>query len=72
MNIYEASKKVREHVLKTTQPTTVQANGVYGISDTGIIKFRSEAEAIRLNGGYGFIFRTFYRCGAVDVTPLSA
>ena len=69
MDIFEAAKKVQDHVLTSINETTIQTNGVVAIKGNIILHFNSETEALVLNGGVGYVFKYLYRNGQVEVTP---
>ena len=70
MNVYEAAKIAEKFVIDNTPATTVQTTGVLGIKNEHVLKFASEAAAIRLNGGNGYVFKYTYREGNVTITPV--
>lgn len=69
MDIFEAAKKVQDHVLASVNENTIQTNGVVAIKGNMILHFRSESDALHLNGGVGYVFTYLYRNGQVELTP---
>jgi hypothetical protein len=70
MNVYEASKIVKEHFEATLNPSTVTTIAYYGYYKGEILKFSSENQAIQLNNGEGWIFKCILNNGEVDVAPI--
>lgn len=72
MDIFEATKAVRQHIINSINPETlVQKTGVIAYGKGEFLHFKSENEAINLTGGNGYVFSYIYRNGQVELKPLS-
>jgi len=73
MDVFEAAKKVEEHILASiNSTTTVQTSGTVAIKGGNILHFKSENEAINLVAGSGWVFKYLYRNGQVEITPIGS